>query len=285
MVNIFIIKPNIYETARLLDRQRICKQRIEAKQIIDALEEYDTTGTITKAAWGKHPAVKSWIGFTNHLKVYFNIIVREWCSRGYKNTMQLYPIDEEPYNIVMCSFNGISVQYDRSSFNEYSFPFWISFPPFYLSHQASLCRKNPKHYKNLLCPELDPYLNNGYLWPCNVDMKCYTNWNFSYHEKLACGCPSVYKIGVIDVLKWLTNTLINPLTGRTITSRSEIYKANEDAMKGHKISIFNSFIYIGTTQLCDLNNINLGIRYVEEYYSTIGGPPKPLQLVYQLSNE
>ena len=284
MVNVFIIKPNIYETARLLDRQRLCKQRLETKQIIDSLEEYDATGTITKSGWSNHPAVKSWIGFTNHLKVYFNIIVREWCNRGYKNTMQLYPIDERPYNIVMCNFNGISAEYDKNSFNQYSFPFWISFPPFYLSHQASLCRKNPKHYKNLLCPELNQYLNNGYLWPCNVNSTCYTNWNFSHHEILGDGTPSVYKLDIIDILKWLINPLINPSSSRTITEKSAIYKSYEDAMKGHKITIVNSYIYIDIIQLCNLQNINLGIMYIEQYYSSIGGKPNPLQLVYKFAN-
>lgn len=290
MVNVFVIKPNIYETARLLDDKRLGKQRVEAKQIINALEEFDLTGRITKAGWSNHPAVKSWIGFTNHLKVYFNIIVREWCSRGFNNTMQLYPIDERPYNIVNCNFDGRTSNYDRSQFNQYSFPFWISFPPFYLSHQASLCRKDPKYYKSLLCDTLNPYLNYGYIWPCNVNSNCYIDWNFSYHEDLATsgGCPPVYKLSVVDILEWMNNPYINPKTGRQLTNKSQIYLDYCDAMKSHRLSTINTnegpVILLEGRMLCHLNNIRVGMMYVEQFYYSNGGIPNAMQLVYKFAN-
>lgn len=285
MVNIFIIKPNLLETAKLLDNKRLGKQRVEAKQIIDILEELDLTGNITKKGWSNHPALKSWIGYTNHLKVYFNIMVREWISRGFKNTMIMYNIDETQYHIIDCIFDGKTSYYDNSQFNEFSFPFWISFPPFYMSHQASLCRKNPKHYKSLLCEELYPFLNHGYIWPCNVSNECYSNWNFSFHEKLSCGCPPVYRLTIIDVMKWLVNPLINPSTRRNITVKSQIYLDYKEAMNKYGIyTNSSSCICIGESQICSSQNIQDGIIFLERYFSENGGHASPAQLVYIFSN-
>jgi hypothetical protein len=286
MVNIFIIKPDLLETAKILDDKRLGKQRVEAKQLIDILEELDATGIITKKGWVKHPALKSWIGYTNHLKVYFNIIVREWIRRGFNNTMLLYQIDESPYNVVPCFFNGRTAYYDNSKFNQYSFPFWVSFPPFYMSHQASLCRKNPKHYKGLLRDELFEFLNNGYLWPCNVTNDCYSNWNFSFHEKLATGCPPVYRLSIIDVFRWLKNPFVNPSTGRSITSKSVIYLDYENAMKSHNISIMGyvANIFIGQSPICSITDIDNGVRYLEKYYRDNGGQLLPAQLVHIFAN-
>lgn len=290
MVNIFIIKPDLYETARLLDKRRLGKQRVEAKQIIDSLEEYDLTGQISKKGWSNHPATKSWIGFTNHLKVYFNIIVREWINRGCQNNMPLYDIDESLYNIVPCDFDGTKATYDSNLFNEYSFPFWISFPPFYLSHQASLCRKDPKHYKELLCPLLDQFLNNGYLWPSNAPYECYINWNFSFHEPLSCGCPPVYRISTIQVLEWLKNPLINPPTRRKITESSQIYKDFLSAMENHGIVVeFNNQIQLNIVSiegnnLCFITpeSLDFGISILNNNYIT-NGYPTACALVYKFS--
>lgn len=275
MVNIFIIVPDIYLTAQILDQQRLGKQRVEAYQIINALEEYDSTGVITNG-WKDHPALKSWIGYTNHLKVYFNIIVREWIRRGFQNNMQLYPIDETPYNIVPCGFENGCITYDASKFNIYSFPFWVSFYPFYMSHQASLCRKNPKYYKFMLRDELKPFLNFGYLWPCNVPFQCYLNWNPSYHEGLACGTPPVYRIKPIEVIQWLVNPLKNPRTGRTISPNSKIYKEYYSAMIEHGIQLFGNCVYYQNRLICYSNYLQYGIQY-------IGSLPEkdPCTLVYE----
>lgn len=285
MVNIFIIKPDIYETARMLDNKRLGKQRVEAKQIIEILEDYDSGNLESKKAWVNHPATKSWIGFTNHLKVYFNIIVREWINRGFVNNMSLYDIDETPYNIVPCNFDGKTATYDVSKFDSFSFPFWISFPPFYMSHQAALCRKDPKYYKSLLCSKLNPYLEFGYLWPSNVDLNCYTNWNSSYHEDLSSGCPPVYRIPTISVLRWLTNPLINPLSGRKITPKSQIYLDYKSAMNAHEIVVIGDIITIWGNVLCNLNDINSGILLLEQYYSNNGGYPSVTSLCYKFSEK
>lgn len=280
MVNIFITSPDILETARSLDKRRLCKQKLETKQIIDSLEELDRTGTITKPGWSNHPATRSWKGYTNQLKVYFNIITREWVNRGCVNNMPFYDIDESLYNIVPCTFDGKTASYDVSKFNKYSFPFWVSFPPFYMSHRASLCRKDPKYYKAFLCDELIPFLNNGYLWPSNVTSECYTNWSFSHHESLGCGCPAVYRTSIIDVIRWISNPLVNPTTNRRITEKSDIYKTYYEAMIGHNIKVIDSFVYLNGINLFNVFEISNCLSKLQEYINNNGGHPTPAQIVY-----
>ena len=242
MVNIFLPYPNIYYSAKCLDKQRLGKQRVEAKQLIDLLEEYDKTGIIPSKGWSTHPAFRSWIGFTNHLKVYFNIIVREWISRGCQNNMPLYHIDETLYHIVECTFDGVKAVYDRDKFNEYSFPYWVSFPPFYLSHQAALLRKNPKYYRPFYNNTLIPFINNGYLWPCNITS--IDNWNFSMHDSLSSGCPPIFRLKIKDIITWIYNNNINPTTGRNIGSTSNIYKEYLECVNELGIQISGEYIFI-----------------------------------------
>lgn len=242
MVNTFLPYPDIKKSAQSLDRERLGKQRLEAYEIILLLEEYDRTGVIPTKGWSSHPAFRSWLGFTNHLKVYFNFIVREWIERGYKNNMPLYPIDETPYNIVQIFYDGSRFVYETDKINEYSFPLWVGFPPFYLSHQAALLRKNPQYYKFMYHETLIPFINVGYLWPCH--MKSLESWSFSSHEKLSCGCPPIFKLKVKDAVNWMFNPNINPTTGRRIGNTSQIYKDYQEFVKEFGIIISNGYIYI-----------------------------------------
>lgn len=285
MVNIFIIVPDIKQTAKMLDMKRLGKQRVEAKQIIDLLEFYDKNKTFNGKSWSNHPATLSWIGFTNHLKVYFNIITREWIERGYNNTMEFYNVDESLYNIVPCTFENNILTYDNTMFNEYSFPFWVSFPPFYLSHQAALCRKNPTFYKFLLREELKPFLEVGYLWPSHLRNENYANWSPQVHDPIATGCPPVFRIKTLHVLEWMKHPLINPSSKRAITPKSQIYKDFIDAMKNHKIEVKDNFhVYVKGGYLCDIRDLDTGIILLNNYYNQNGGYPSIGKIVYEFAN-
>src|SRR6056297_2494795 len=87
-----IVTPSdlVLHTARHLDRARLGKQRVEAVQIIKALEK----GT----GWANHTVTCMWRGYTNALKYYTNVIIREWINRGYNNTMPYQEVDEEEYS-------------------------------------------------------------------------------------------------------------------------------------------------------------------------------------------
>jgi hypothetical protein len=284
MVNTFIMDQNLVLSASLLDNKRLGKQRVETRQIIDILEEIDRGSTTVNKGFINHPAVKAWIGYTNQLKVYFNIIVREWCFRGFKNNMDFYSIDENLYHIVPCNFIGNKAYYDVTKFNKYSFPFWVNYPPFYLSHQASLCRKNPVYYSKFLREELKPFLNNGYLWPTKITKECLDNWNFSYHDDLSSGCPPVYRILPPKILKWIVNPHINPNTRRIITEKSIIYKDYLEAMNGHKIAVSEGNIYIDGSILCRIDEIDMGILILEQSYMSFGDNMGIDRLVYKFAN-
>lgn len=124
-----------HETAKCLDWRRLGKQRSEAKIILNIL----LTRT-AKKGWRNHPAIKMWRGYENSLKIYYNVIVKEWIRRGYKNNMDLEIVD----------FFGLQ------------HPPWLGDERFHSSHRSNLLRKDFKYYKRFGWLE-DP--NMEYFWP------------------------------------------------------------------------------------------------------------------------
>jgi hypothetical protein len=118
--------------AKALDWRRLGKQRVEAYQI------WRTLKGITKG-WANHPAVKMWAGHTCFLAKYCNVMISEWKSRGYNNTMNFLPHCANPRP-----------------------PWWWGWPPVHLSHQASLNRKDPSYY------HFDVEPDTGYVWPSKI---------------------------------------------------------------------------------------------------------------------
>lgn len=134
----FLPYPNFAESACVLDRQRLGKQRVEVLQILRALRD--------GGGWKNHPAVKMWKNHEGALIWYGEAIVREWTSRGYKNNVsyrEFYVPDEE--------FQGAEL------------PPWLGDPAFHASHRSNLLRKSPDHYGKFGWTE-SPDL--PYVWPC-----------------------------------------------------------------------------------------------------------------------
>lgn len=122
----FLPYADFRKSAECLDYRRLGKQRVEAKQIIDLLEKYDAGEDISKLPWGNHPAVRMWMGYTDSLKLYYNHIVREWISRGYKNNMEFYTVSldtTKPY-----------------------LPSWFGRKDFHDAHKSNLLRKDKEYY-------------------------------------------------------------------------------------------------------------------------------------------
>ena len=69
------------DNARILDYRRLGKQRVECKQILQALS-YGTS-------WTNHPATQMWRGYEPALRRYMAAMIREWIDRGYNNTMDI----------------------------------------------------------------------------------------------------------------------------------------------------------------------------------------------------
>lgn len=145
MVNTFLPYADFERTARVLDTQRLGKQRVEARQIINIIAYPDRyTG------WKFHPAVLMWRGpahkpdaYLPYLKRYYNAIVTEWVRRGYRNTMALYAEHE--------------LKTRRKA------PWWLGHAPFHRSHRANLLRKNYAHYSRFF--HVPNWTNVLYVWP------------------------------------------------------------------------------------------------------------------------
>jgi hypothetical protein len=72
------------------------------------------------------------------LKMYLNISIEEWVSRGFKNTMDFEDID-----------------------GEVEMPEWFGNDKFHSSHRANLLKKEPEFYSQYRWSE-DP--SNPYVW-------------------------------------------------------------------------------------------------------------------------
>lgn len=127
------------QTAIFLDNKRLNKQILEADVLIDLHEGRKDN------SWKNHPAFKMWIGYTDALKLYRDILLYQWISRGKKSTRQFY---------------GMSVE--------------VNIPPFLyddrviISHRSNLMRKLPEHYGQFGWKD---YGINGYYWPVTPKTK------------------------------------------------------------------------------------------------------------------
>ena len=122
---------DFFESAIMLDHKRLGKQRVEAMQILKALDDPNNR-------WRNHPAVRMWKGYENALKIYYNIAVEEWKKRGYNNTMKFEYI------------NG-----------EVKYPHWLGREDFHDSHKSNLLRKNKEFYSQYKWKVIDSL---EYIW-------------------------------------------------------------------------------------------------------------------------
>jgi hypothetical protein len=139
-MNTFITDNDPIICARNLDFKRLGKQRIEAIQILKAI---DARQKGVKYGWINHPAVIMWISYENSLKYYTNCMINEWIRRGYKNTLQKF----EEYSTKM--------------------PWWFTWNQLQESHQNSLLRKDFSYYKDIFVPRKE-YENFTYVWPSKL---------------------------------------------------------------------------------------------------------------------
>ena len=120
-------------SAKVLDRARLGKQRIEVL-------------TILRGGWANHPASKMWRGYEWWLAQYGIIICKEWISRGYQDT-------------TLNKILEINESFPELPSDE---PYWLGNNEFHLSHQSNLVRKFPEHYKKYF-PDVPD--NLPYIWP------------------------------------------------------------------------------------------------------------------------
>ena len=131
--------------AQCFDRQRLGKQRVEAKQIYLAL-------TQPGYGWQNHPAVKMWRGHEYWLLQYGWEMCAEWIKRGYADTLQRWFDKQQGLHVPF----GFGFTLDSKP----DMP-WLT-PSFCLSHRSNLIRKLPSHY-GPMWPDVPN--NLPYIWP------------------------------------------------------------------------------------------------------------------------
>ena len=137
----FLPYADFHKSARVLDRQRLGKQRVECLQILRTL--YGVTD-----GWRNHPAVKMWRGYETALLNYGFAITGEWVARGYRDTC---------HEKMMCLF----LTHGEARWPVVKPP-WLCDPRFHESHRSNLLRKLPGHYRNYW-PKLRDDI--PYVWP------------------------------------------------------------------------------------------------------------------------
>ena len=130
-------------SAKSLDYRRLGKQRVEAKQILNALEG---AAAGQKAGWVTHPAVLMWRGFEDALRYYHDVMIQEWVARGYNNNMPVFDVNPD----------------------QVEYPAWVGDERFHASHRANLLRKDFAYYQQHGWSE-DPEI--PYFWPVTNEQK------------------------------------------------------------------------------------------------------------------
>lgn len=127
----FLPYPSFKESAECLDFKRLGKQRVEAYQLLRGLLGI-TSG------WIRHPAATMWRGYEGALALYMDTMIKEWISRGYRNTMRVTGIVKA------------------------KMPPWLGDQGFHASHRSNLLRKDPTYYGKFGWSEGDDL---KYVWP------------------------------------------------------------------------------------------------------------------------
>jgi hypothetical protein len=139
----FLPFPDFQQSAAVLDRERLGKQRVEALQILRAL-------VIPEYGWQSHPAIRMWMGYVPALTMYGLAVVDEWTARGGEDTTRAKIMEFAP----------------QAAHPDYAakipMPPWLGEPDFHLSHRSRLIAKDPRFYAKVF-PGTDPDLE--YVWP------------------------------------------------------------------------------------------------------------------------
>lgn len=131
---------------RCLDYRRLGKQRVEAMQILNALEG-------KSKGWRNHPAVLMWKGHEASLRMYLRCSILEWKRRGYVNNMKVPPLSR-------CSKRT---------------PPWLT-RSFILAHRSNLLRKDGAYYARF---RWNVPADLPYLWPLGRKARPQSSSTFS----------------------------------------------------------------------------------------------------------
>ena len=145
----FLPHPDFEASARALDLRRLGKQRVEAIQVIRAIVRPDY-------GWRHHPAALMWRGYEEALGRYGLTMAEVWVDRGFADTTA----DTIRADLAAAGIDQIRSQAQLARAGR--LPPWLGDDEFHRSHQSSLVRKDPDHYRSLF-PDVPDDL--PYVWP------------------------------------------------------------------------------------------------------------------------
>jgi hypothetical protein len=129
-------------SARVLDRARLGKQRVEALQVQRAL-------TVPGYGWRNHPVAAMWRGYLPALTKYALVVTDEWIARGHADTVRPQVLEFAP-------------EVDERAQSALELPPWLGDEEFHRSHRSNLLRKDAVFYRPQFPDEPDDL---PYVWP------------------------------------------------------------------------------------------------------------------------
>ena len=140
------------DSANVLDRRRLGKQRVEAIQVLRAL-------TVAGYGWRHHPAAAMWAGYEEALVRYGLDVCGVWCENGNSDTCAATLVAD----LAQAAGSGaVRTQAELAAAGE--LPPWLGDPALHRSHQSALLRKDPEHYRRYF-PDVPDDL--PYVWPAS----------------------------------------------------------------------------------------------------------------------
>lgn len=141
-MQIFLPYANVIKSLECLDNKRLCKQRVEAKQIINIYEKIKNDSNI-KIGWKSHPVVSAFKEYQNFLKYYYNMSLIIWMNRG-----------------------GQNIKLTLINYGQIENPWWLGNEDFHRAMRARLIFKKEEFYLPLF-PDDKDFNNSKYFWPVN----------------------------------------------------------------------------------------------------------------------
>lgn len=148
-VQTFLPYADFEASARVLDPQRLGKQRVETIQVVRAL-------TRPSYGWANHPAVLRWKGYEEALGRYGLTCCEVWTQLGFGDTCAVTITTD----LRAAGVGQIRSQSELAAAG--ALPAWFGAEAVHLSHRSALVRKDPAHYRPHF-PDVPDDL--PYVWP------------------------------------------------------------------------------------------------------------------------
>ncbi|MFF0459729.1 MSMEG_6728 family protein [Streptomyces mexicanus] len=146
----FLPYPGFADSARVLDRRRLGKQRVEALQVLRGL-------TVPGYGWRHHPAVRMWAGYEEALVRYGLEVCRVWRDLGHQDSCAASLVAG-----LAAHRPGRPVRDQARLAAAGELPPWLGDDALHRSHRSALVRKDPDRYRPLF-PDVPDDL--PYVWP------------------------------------------------------------------------------------------------------------------------